>query len=146
MRSFITYASLFFTTVLLYQTCWDNPFVLDDLTKIYQNTDLQVPFRLENFIYPYANNKMYFRNDPSRPLTYMLYWVAWHVGDGNPKAFHIINTIGHALCSVLLALLTALLVQKNLESIFTVAGFVCRSTVCQQPDYRRHRSLQLWFK
>lgn len=94
-------------SALLYHQSWDGPFVLDDLTKIQENSDLRTPFHLRNFIYPYADAKMHFRNDPSRPLTFMAYWLCWQTAHGSPYPFHVLSTILHGLCAALLGLLVA---------------------------------------
>jgi len=101
----LLYLLIFVASFAIYQESWSNSFVLDDMTKIQENTDLRTPFNLENFIYPYADARMHFRNDPSRPLTYIMYWVCWHIGDGSPTAFHILSTLLHAFSAMLIAIL-----------------------------------------
>jgi tetratricopeptide (TPR) repeat protein len=96
---------IFIATFALYQVSWSNVFVLDDLTKIQENSDLRIPFEWHNFVYPYGENKMHFRNDPSRPLTFMIYWACYQVGKGKVEPFHIVSTAVHAGCAALLALL-----------------------------------------
>jgi protein O-mannosyl-transferase len=121
------YVSLFFIFIfnlVLYQECWDNPFVLDDLTKIHQNTDLRGPFSLHSFVYNYGANKMHFRNDPSRPLVYMLYWISWQIGGNSPRPFHILNTVLHATAAVFIAVLTTLLCSLLFSQSSPIPGFV----------------------
>jgi tetratricopeptide (TPR) repeat protein len=105
VRPITTTLILFAAALALYAPSWSNPFVLDDLTKIQENNDLKTPFRFENFVYPYSNHTMHFRNDPSRPLTYMTYWACWHLGGGSPEGFHALNTVAHAATASLVAAL-----------------------------------------
>lgn len=105
-------AVVFMSTLLLFFPTWKGPFVLDDLQKIEANPDMRVPFSLRNFVYPYAENATDLRNDPSRPFTYMVYWLCWHAGSGSPLPFHVANTLLHGLAAALLALLIAELVSS----------------------------------
>lgn len=106
MRLLLLAAFIFADVFFIYHFSWDNAFVLDDLTKIEENSDLKTPFELQRFFYPYSEAKMQFRNDPSRPLVYMAYWACWQIGEGSPFPFHILNTAAHALTALLLAWLT----------------------------------------
>jgi hypothetical protein len=58
---------------VLYVRSWTNPFVLDDVAKIEANPDLRLPFSLRNFVAPYSGEGGEARNDPSRPLAFMVY-------------------------------------------------------------------------
>ncbi len=95
-------AVIFAAAMFLFLPTWNNPFVLDDVQKIEKNPDLAVPFALKFFVYPYSGTNTEFRNDPSRPLTFMLYWLCWKAGSGNPLPFHVANTLIHALMAILL--------------------------------------------
>jgi Tfp pilus assembly protein PilF len=114
--------TLALTGLALFQFCWSSPYVLDDLTKIEQNMDLRVPFSLHSFIYPYAEASMHFRNDPSRPLTYMVYWVCWQLGQGSPTPFHVVTSVTHILCALLLAFSIMSLLQGLLGKTSYLAG------------------------
>lgn len=94
------------------------------MTKIQENSDLRVPFRLSNFIYGYSDNKMHFRNDPSRPLTYMAYWACWQIGDGAPYVFHVLSTIFHAATAALVAALTAEIALLFFGQLSWLAGTI----------------------
>jgi tetratricopeptide (TPR) repeat protein len=98
-------AIVFVSAFLLFVPTWKNPFVLDDIQKIEANPDMRLPFSLHNFVYPYSENATEFRNDPSRPLPFMVYWLCWHLGSGNPLPFHGANTGLHGLAAAFLALL-----------------------------------------
>jgi Flp pilus assembly protein TadD len=98
-------ALVFVCAFLLFVPTWKNPFVLDDILKIESNPDMRLPFRLHNFVYPYSDNTTGLRNEPSRPLTYMVYWLCWHIGSGTPPPFHVANAILHGAAAALAALL-----------------------------------------
>lgn len=102
---------------------WSSPFVLDDLTKIMENNDLRTSFKIGNFIYPYAENVTHFRNDPSRPLTFMIFWAGWNWGGGSPQAFHVINTVIHGLNGVLVLWLSYLLLPSLAVAVTAAALF-----------------------
>lgn len=106
VRALLCIAAIIAATFLLYLPSWQNPFVFDDMAKIEENTDLRAPFKLRNFIYPYSEINTHVRNDPSRPLTFIAYWVCWQVGGGQVWPFHLLSTAAHAAAAVLLALLT----------------------------------------
>src|SRR5437868_2974593 len=122
MRAILSILIIFAAAIALYAPSWSNPFVLDDMTKIQENSDLKVPFRIESFIYPYADNKMHFRNDPSRPLTYMTYWVCWQIGQGSPLPFHVVSTLFHAATAALVTVLTAEVALLFFGQISWLAG------------------------
>lgn len=94
--------------VLLYFPSWTNPFVLDDVEKIESNPDLHSPFELRHFFAPYTGEEGAARNDPSRPLTFMVYWLCWQAGSGSPIPFHVVNTLLHAIVALLVGALAVL--------------------------------------
>ncbi len=95
-------------SVLSFYESLDNPLVFDDVGKIVDNPDIQLPeFRLSDFIYPYDEYKLHNRNDPSRPLTFMMFRAAWQMGQGEPWPFHLLSLIIHGLSALLLAILAA---------------------------------------
>ena len=61
-------------------------FVLDDTSKIVDNTDIR---RLEalpsTLIYPYGRNQLLERNDPSRTLVFVNYGLIDHAFELNPS-------------------------------------------------------------
>ena len=69
---------------------------------------------------------MQFRNDPSRPLVYMSYWVAMNWGGGSPLAFHIINTLVHSLNAALVVLL-AFQLSSSLPAAATAGALFATS-------------------
>lgn len=105
-------AVIFAAAVLLFIPSWKNPFVLDDVAKIEANPDMRLPFGFRHFIYPYSENSGEFRNDPSRPVTFMVFWLCWRAGSGSPLPFHVVNTLLHALAAIFLAWLTALSMRR----------------------------------
>jgi tetratricopeptide (TPR) repeat protein len=106
---------VFLFPFVLLATSWHGPFILDGESKIEANTDLTTPFEWQNFFFKYDSHRSALRNDPSRPLTYMIYWVCYQIGGGSPVPFHIVNTLLHAL----IGLLAFLWIRK----IATVWGF-----------------------
>ena len=113
----LTYLGLALVMVLasfaLYHESLESPFVLDDTKKIESNPDLRSPEpTFSTFIRNYDEIKTRMANDPSRPLTFLLYWVGWQVGDGSPVPFHVINILVHALASLFAGLLCARLVAR----------------------------------
>lgn len=118
----------------LYQNCWDNPFVLDDLTKIMQNPDLEVTtFSFTNFMFPYPESTTQLRNDPSRPLTYMVYWICFQMDHGSPAPFHIVSTLLHAGVAILLSLITAELMLQIFGVYSLLAGTIAGLTFLTNP-------------
>ena len=116
---------IFAATFALYVNCWDNPFVLDDLTKIQQNPDLQVTsFNLSNFIFSYPETTTQLRNDPSRPLPYIVFWLCWQAKADSPYLFHVVSTTLHASLAALLALITAELMLQIFGFYSLTAGLI----------------------
>lgn len=90
-----------------------NPFVLDDVAKIRDNPDLRVSsVGLSSFLFKYSNEHTHFENDPSRPVTYLLYWICWQIGNGSPIPFHILNIFLHVCASFLVGLIAWQLIQQ----------------------------------
>lgn len=86
-----------------------SPFLLDDVTKIIENTDLRtlanIPGRL---VYPYHEFQVIQRNDPSRPLVFLIYTLLYALGGGpNPLLFHIVGALFHAGATALTYFLLA---------------------------------------
>lgn len=85
-----------------------SPFLLDDVTKIIENTDLRtlanIPGRL---VYPYHEFQVIQRNDPSRPLVFLIYTLLYAISGPNPLWFHIVGAFFHAAATVLTYFLLA---------------------------------------
>lgn len=102
--------------VILFQNSWHNPFVLDDLKKIVENPDLlRLDQIFSKLVYPYREPFVIQRNDPSRPMVYLLYALAYHLGGGDPFLFHLLNTGVHWLCGVAVFLLADWILEKVRE-------------------------------
>lgn len=99
--------------------------MLDDLAKIQENPDLRVTeFSLQNFIFSYSHDRTFLRNDPSRPLVYIVYWMAIQSTTEPHRAIHTLSTTLHAGVASLVALL-ALWLYANLGlGVQTVGAFV----------------------
>lgn len=99
-----------------------NPFLLDDVTKIIENPDIRRLANLpEKLLYPYHAYQVYQRNDPSRPLVYLIYTLVYSVAELNPFAYHLVGALFHA-GSALLVLALARLAQRKLWGTDGVAG------------------------
>ena len=107
--------------VLVTANALGGEFVLDDTSKIVGNTDIRrladLPSRL---IYPYESNQLLERNDPSRPLVFLIYGAIYHFFGLNPAAYHAVNAVFHAAAGVLVFLLTQLLLWRLLGERKTV--------------------------
>ena len=126
-------AGIFAVAVLLFIPSWKNPFVLDDLAKIEANPDMRLPFSVHHFFYPYSENSGEFRNDPSRPLTFMVFWLCWRAGSGSPLPFHVVNTLLHAIVAVFLAWLAALSLRRLFRVEAPEAGLLAASLFLTSP-------------
>ncbi len=75
----------------------NNPFIFDDAIKISGNPDLRsLKDLFSKLIYPYGKILIVERNDPSRPLQYLL-WGLTHAAFGpSPWAFRLLNIVAHA--------------------------------------------------
>ncbi len=125
VRKVASVAVIFAATFALYVNCWDNPFVLDDLTKIQQNPDLQVTsFNLSNFIFAYPEMTTQLHNDPSRPLVYIVYWLCWRYHADSPAAFHVVSTVVHGTIAALIVLITAELMLQIFGFYSLLAGLI----------------------
>ena len=112
---------------LFYQS-WSYPFILDDINKIQNNPDLRAPkFSLDLWLQSYAEVRDHARNDPSRPLTFFLYWLCWQVGGGATEPFHILNTLIHAVCAILFGLLAAGIAVNQLQRPYVYWAFFAAS-------------------
>ena len=97
----------------LYHESLESPFVLDDTKKIESNPDLRSPEpTFSTFIRNYDEIKTRMANDPSRPLTFFLYWICWQIGEGDAVPFHVMNILIHALASLFAGALCARLVGR----------------------------------
>jgi hypothetical protein len=99
--------------LVLFGPSWSNPFVFDDIIKIQENSDLKTEVSiLKTLIYPYQKNTTHLRNDPSRPLVYIIYRLCFQAANGQPWPFHLVNTIIHCLNAVLVFLFAGLLTGR----------------------------------
>jgi hypothetical protein len=90
-------------------------FVLDDTSKIVANTDIRRLADLPStLIYPYQANQLLERNDPSRPLVFLIYGVVYHFFGLNPVAYHAVNAVFHFGSAVLVFLLARLMLWRLL--------------------------------
>lgn len=101
---------LFVAVWLVTANALGGAFVLDDTSKIVGNTDIrrldELPSRL---IYPYERNQVLERNDPSRPLVFVIYGLIYHAFELNPVPYHAANALFHFGSAALVFLLTRLM-------------------------------------
>lgn len=94
-------------TVACTQGCLDNPFLLDDLTKVRDNPDIRSLSLLPSvLVYPYSHRhggaELSRRNDPSRPVTFLSYALDYSISGSEPRGFRITNIALHLLNCVAL--------------------------------------------
>ncbi len=108
--------------LLLFAAVWlvtanslGSAFVLDDESKIVGNTDIrrfdELPSKL---IYPYQQNQLLERNDPSRPLVFLIYGLIYRGFGLNPVPYHAANALFHFGSAALVFLLTQLMLWRLL--------------------------------
>lgn len=122
--AFLCAAAIVAACVLLYSPSWTNPFVLDDVAKIESNPDMPLPFSFRHFFYPYSESPGEARNDPSRPLTFTVFWLCWHAGSGSPVPFHVVNSLLHAVAALLVGGLAALAARRLFRDEAPLAGLI----------------------
>jgi Flp pilus assembly protein TadD len=72
------------------------PFLLDDHSKIVLNPDIRSLQGLwSKLIYPYGPAPVSTRNDPSRPLVYLVYTLLYTHWGPDPLFFHLVNLTTH---------------------------------------------------
>lgn len=101
---------LFIVVWLVAANSLSGAFVLDDGSKIVENTDIRqlrdLPSKL---IYPYQGHTVLERNDPSRPLVFLVYGLVYHFFQLNPVPYHAVNTLFHFGSAALVFLLARML-------------------------------------
>lgn len=99
-----------------YLNSLDVPFIFDENTKIVRNPDIKQLGNIgTKLIYPYnRNNPTIYRNDPSRPLTYLTLTLNYYFGKLGPYGYHVFNVVLHALNSIL----TFFLVKELILYVF----------------------------
>lgn len=89
--------------LIVFANSLDNPFVLDDLSKIYENADIrslkELPSRL---VYPYYEHQVLNRNDPSRPLVFITYAINYAISGVKPWSYHLFDVLMHLAIGLLL--------------------------------------------
>lgn len=125
-KTVLSALAIFVIGVLFYSLSWNNPFVFDDIVKIQENADLKSGASIsETLLYPYTQHSpSLMRNDPSRPLTFLVYRLCYGIGDGQPWPFHAASSLFHALNAVLVFLLMGLLARKMNAANALTAGWL----------------------
>ncbi len=111
-------------TVLVFVRSWPNPLIYDDLLKIVENQDIRrLDLLSTTLIYPYDALATTWRNDPSRPLTYLIYALCYHWAASSPWLYHLVNTLFHAGCGVWLFRLGSKLLRPLWPKQSTLAAW-----------------------
>jgi len=110
--------TVLFLGILFFSFSWRNPFVFDDILKIQENADLKPGSSItETLLYPYTENTtQLLRNDPSRPLTFLIYRLCYTIGDGKPWPFHAASTLFHCLNALWILLIARWMIKKLFSS------------------------------
>lgn len=115
---------LFVITLGVTATSLSNPFVLDDLSKIVGNPDIRILSDLpQKLIYPYETTQILERNDPSRPLVFIIYALIYHFFKTSPIPYHLVSVLLHFSGGVLIYLITRHLIKSwklKMEEAFAV--------------------------
>lgn len=94
-------------------TALKNPFILDDGSKIVNNTDIRRLADLpRTLVYPYQANQLLERNDPSRPLVYLSYALIYRFAKLDPVPYHLFNLLLHFGCALLVMLLVRTVARR----------------------------------
>ncbi|MBS1971247.1 MAG: tetratricopeptide repeat protein [Bdellovibrionales bacterium] len=124
-RNSLCLLAIFICGTLFYSLIsWSNPFVFDDILKLQENSDLKPGSSIaETLLYPYTQNATnLLRNDPSRPLTFLIYRLCYQIGDGQPWPFHVTSSLFHSLNAMLVFLLVGLFTRRVFKSESVVPG------------------------
>ncbi|MBI4317443.1 MAG: tetratricopeptide repeat protein [Chloroflexi bacterium] len=111
--------------LLLSVNSLSNPFILDDSAKIVGNNDIRNLDELAGkLVYPYQANQILERNDPSRPLVFLLYGLTYSFAKLNPATYRAWNIVFHALCGVLVFLIAARIIRLRAPGENSLVPFV----------------------
>src|SRR3989339_224094 len=104
-------------TIIVYHNSLKAPFIFDDKAKIVNNPDIQQLSNLKTkLIYKYSeNNKVFERNDPSRPLVYLTFTLNYYFGKLNPFGYHLFNLIIHIFNAILVFFLAKKIISVIYE-------------------------------
>ncbi|MEW6558159.1 MAG: tetratricopeptide repeat protein [Elusimicrobiota bacterium] len=100
-------ALIILVSIGIYHKSLNAPFIFDDIGKIVENPDIKKLSNLKaKLIYPYTNNKIWERNDPSRPITYLTFTLNYYFGKLNTFGYHLFNLVVHIFNAILIFILT----------------------------------------
>jgi hypothetical protein len=86
---------------VVYLPALGNGFTLDDITAVEEDARLRsLDGAIDLVLEPYLWNKPPARS-PYRPVTTLSYVLSWHLGGGNPFAFHLFNLLAHVAATLL---------------------------------------------
>ena len=106
-KQWIAIGIIVLATTVVYYNSLKAPFIFDDIGKIVENPDINDLRNLKTkLIYPYSKNKIWERNDPSRPVTYLTFTLNYYFGKLNTFGYHLFNLLIHIFNAILLFFLT----------------------------------------
>ncbi len=111
---------------IIYSPAFKAPFVLDDISKIAQNPDLENGSFWKRMIFRYNSSDITNtrRNDPSRPLVYLTFFINHQISGNNSYGYHLLNVFIHSLNALLIFLLVrAIFIKRFPENWLFISSF-----------------------
>lgn len=117
--------SLFAVATAVFGVGLESSFIFDDIAKIRDNPDLRIS-RVDwnDFLHDYSEKRIVNRNDPSRPLTFLLYRILWQAGSGDVLYFHWASLLLHVACSVFVGWLALKMASRQTDKSLWPAAVV----------------------
>jgi len=104
---------IFLVTAAIYCNSVRSPFIFDDIRKIVKNPDIKSLDNIaQKLVYPYREYKVFERNDPSRPLTYLTFALNYRFGKLDPAGYRWVNIFIHGLNSILVFFLVRIIILR----------------------------------
>jgi protein O-mannosyl-transferase len=137
-----------FITCAVYYNSLRAPFIFDDRVKIERNPDIKQLANIKTrLFYPYRQGSHnFFRNDPSRPVTYLTFTLNYYFGKLDTFGYHLFNILLHILNSLLVFMLARKLILYALKKDSAFFPFVTALLFAVHPvntevvTYIYHRS------
>ncbi|QPJ65353.1 MAG: tetratricopeptide repeat protein [Candidatus Nitrohelix vancouverensis] len=93
--------ALFLLVVGVYANTWNAPFNYDDFNVVFDKVENQGEVYTEPFPLRY------------RHVFYLTFWLNYQADGTNPQGYHLVNTLIHALASIVVFFLTRLAIGKG---------------------------------
>jgi len=112
-------------TFICYYSSLNAPFIFDDIPKITENPDIRDLHNLKTkLIYPYSENRTYYRNDPSRPIVSLSLTLNYYFGKYNTYGYHLFNVFIHILNCMVMFLLSKKIYNYSFSKVSIVFPFL----------------------